>query len=372
MKDEGNLRRHPESFPDPELRPWIRRRLLNWFARYQRDLPWRRDRDPYRIWVSEVMLQQTQVATVIPYFERFVTALPTLADLATAPEAQVLRLWEGLGYYRRARNLHRAARLLVDHHHGRLPDDPAVLAGLPGMGRYTVSAILSQAFDRRLPIVEANSQRVWYRVFGRRDDPRRGPGHRWLWRIAEALLPARRGAGQFNQAVMELGALVCTPTAPACPTCPLRERCVSHRLGIAATIPPRPAPPRVVAVHEVCVVVRRGKRVLLVQRPDHGRWSGLWEFPHAPVTSGQSTSDSMFALTGIRMELGPELITLTHSVTHHRITLVCLRARYRSGRFRPSSYRQARWVTPEELGNYPVSSPQRRLAQAVIKEADAK
>src|SRR5262245_4650672 len=154
----------------PELRRWLARRLLGWFARQRRDLPWRRDRDPYRIWVSEVMLQQTQVATVIPYFERFLKAFPTLADLAAAGEQDVLRLWEGLGYYRRARDLHRSARLVRDEHGGRLPRDPAVLARLPGMGRYMVGAVLSQAFDRQLPIVEANSLRVLCRLFGRRDD----------------------------------------------------------------------------------------------------------------------------------------------------------------------------------------------------------
>src|SRR5262249_25470750 len=154
------------------LRRTVRRLLLRWFARHQRPLPWRCDRDPYRIWVSEVMLQQTQVATVVPFFERFLQTLPTLADLAEADEQQVLRLWEGLGYYRRARARPRAARLLAREHGGRTPDDPALLATLPGMGRYTVGAVLSQAFDRRLPILEANSQRVLCRLFGLRDDPR--------------------------------------------------------------------------------------------------------------------------------------------------------------------------------------------------------
>ncbi len=157
-----------------DWRSWLVRRLRPWFVRHQRDLPWRRDRDPYRIWISEVMLQQTQVATVIAYFERFLRAFPTLADLAAAEERDVLRLWEGLGYYRRARDLHRAARAIVVHHQGQFPDDPAVLDRLPGLGRYTCNAVLSQAFDRRLPILEANSQRVLSRLFGRAEDPRQG------------------------------------------------------------------------------------------------------------------------------------------------------------------------------------------------------
>src|SRR5437764_13384078 len=186
----------------------IRRRLLAWFDRHRRDLPWRRDRDPYRVWVSEVMLQQTTVAAVVPYFERFLAAFPTVAALAAADEQQVLKLWEGLGYYRRARHLHAAARLLADR--AALPDDPEVWADLPGVGRYILGAVLSQAFDRKLPIVEANSLRVLARLFGYRGDPREGVGKKWVWAAAEAVLPAKR-AGDFNQALMELGALICTP-----------------------------------------------------------------------------------------------------------------------------------------------------------------
>jgi A/G-specific adenine glycosylase len=347
----------------------LRRQLLSWFARHHRNLPWRHTRDPYHIWVSEVMLQQTQVATVIPYFERFLHRFPTLADLAAAPEGEVLRLWEGLGYYRRARDLHRAARLLVAEHGGAVPDDPAVVGALPGVGRYTVGAILSQAFDRRLPIVEANSQRVLCRVFGQRDDPRRSRVQTWLWKVAEALLPARR-VGEFNQALMELGALVCTPTAPRCSHCPVAAACTARRLGLQESIPPRAAPPEPVTVREVAVVVSRGPRMLLVQRPDEGRWAGLWEFPHAPLEAGETPDDAVARflpeLTGVQAEVGADLLTLRHTVTRHRITMVCVAARYLAGRFRPSFYRQGRWVRTGELASYPVSAPQRQLADAVV------
>ena len=231
------------------------------------------------------MLQQTQVATVIPYFERFLSAFPTLADLAAAEEQDVLRLWEGLGYYRRARDLHQAARAIVARHNGRFPEDPTAVRGLPGLGRYTCNAVLSQAFDSRLPILEANSQRVLSRLFGRAEDPRQGPARRWLWQAAEEILPAR-DVGAFNQALMELGALVCTPAAPRCSSCPLAGRCVARQLGQQETIPARTAPPQVSRVEETAVVVRRGPTVLLVQRPQGGRWAGLWEFPHGPLIDG--------------------------------------------------------------------------------------
>jgi A/G-specific adenine glycosylase len=350
------------------LRRWARRQLLSWFAGARRDLPWRRDRDPYRIWVSEVMLQQTTVAAVVPYFERFLDAFPDLARLAAADEQEVLRLWEGLGYYRRARDLHRAARLLAEGHGGHVPDDPAALRRLPGMGRYTLGAVLSQAFDRRLPVLEANSLRVLCRLFGRTDDPRRGPAQRWLWQVAEDLLP-ERGAGEFNQAIMELGALVCTPSEPRCDDCPLAARCVARRLGLQAQVPARPAPPPIIEVREAAVVVRRGDQVLLAQRPDTGRWAGLWEFPHGPLEDGESHEEAARRLAeqlaGLKVVLGPELLALRHGVTRYRIALVCFEARHLRGTFRSAFYRDGRWLPPERLTDYPVSSPQRRLAAAL-------
>jgi A/G-specific adenine glycosylase len=353
-------------------RRWLARRLLAWFARHGRALPWRADRDPYRIWVSEVMLQQTQVATVIGYFERFLQAFPTLAALAAAEEQDVLRLWEGLGYYRRARDLHRAARLLVERHGGRFPDDPVLLGELPGFGRYTTNAVLSQAFDRRLPILEANSQRVLSRLFARREDPRSGPARRELWRTAEEILPERE-VGHFNQALMELGALVCTPTAPDCENCPLAERCLARQEGLQESIPARSPAPATTFVQESAVVIRReggaGDEVLLVQRPPAGRWARLWEFPHGALAEGETHEQAagrlVKELTGLEADLRAELLTVRHAVTRYQITLVCFEAAYRAGAFASPFYVQARWLRPEDLGGYPVSAPQRRLARAL-------
>jgi A/G-specific adenine glycosylase len=342
--------------------------MLSWFTREQRALPWRRDRDPYRIWVSEIMLQQTQVATVIPFFERFLQAFPTVHHLAAADEQDVLRLWEGLGYYRRARDLHRTARRIVTEHAGAFPDDPAVLQRLPGMGRYTVGAVLSQAFDRRLPILEANSRRVLCRLFGRTEDPRQGPLQRWLWEMAETLLPQRR-VGEFNQALMELGALVCTPTAPRCDACPIADHCAARRLGLQEQIPARPASPPLVLVEEAAVVLRKGAQVLVVQRPEQGRWAGLWEFPHLPLQEGETHTAAaerlLGELTGLQGKITEELLTLRHGITRFRITLVCFGAVYRGGQFTFSFYRQAHWVEPGQLHTYPFSTPQRRLARSL-------
>ena len=352
------------------LRRRLPRRLLAWFARCRRDLPWRRDRDPYRIWVSEVMLQQTQAATVVPFFERFLQTFPTLTALAAADEQEVLRHWEGLGYYRRARDLLRTARLLTASHRGRIPNDPSALQGLPGLGRYTRNAVLSQAFDRRLPILEANSQRVLCRLFGRTGDPRGRPEQRWLWAAAEALLPSQH-VGDFNQAVMELGALVCTPTAPRCGQCPIAADCTARRLGLQEAIPVRARPPEPESVLEAAVVVRRGDQVLLLQRPAQGRWASLWEFPHGAVTPketpDQAAARMLPELTGFQADVGAELVTIRHGVTRFRITLICFEAAHLSGEFHSSFYQTAVWLTPLELSAHPVSAPQRRLAQVLTE-----
>src|SRR3954447_8975609 len=324
MKDPTPARPARRKAPDPQ----IATRLLAWFDSHRRDLPWRADRDPYRVWVSEVMLQQTTVAAVVPYFRRFLAAFPTISALAAADEQAVLKLWEGLGYYRRARHLHAAAKQLVAGHGGKLPDDPAVWAELPGVGRYILGAVLSQAFDRRLPVVEANTKRVLCRLFAQAGDVTSAPVQAWLWETAAAVLPKKR-VGDFNQALMELGALVCTPRAPDCPNCPLKTECLARREGVQERIPRRPARPAVVEVREVCVVARHRGRVLLARRPAGGRWANMWEFPRA-VLEGRQThaaaARQLIASLGLDAELGPERMTIRYGVTRFRMTMVCLEA----------------------------------------------
>lgn len=345
----------------------FRRRLLAWFDRHRRDLPWRRDRDPYRIWVSEVMLQQTTVAAVIPYFDRFMAAFPTVHELAAATEQDVLRHWQGLGYYRRARHLHAAAQRLAAL--PQMPFDEAIWASLPGVGRYILGAVLSQAYDAPAPVVEANITRVLCRLFGERRDPKSAEVVAGLWTKARELL-ARARPGDFNQAMMELGQRICRPIAPLCGECPVRASCLAFATQTQATIPLRPAAPTLERVREVAMVIRRAGRVLIAQRsPDADRWQSMWEFPQSQVVDGETHERSAerwcrLAL-GLTIRCGPELATSQYAVTRFRISMTALWATAR-GRLRCARhYSHALWVEPAALANYPMSTVQRRLAGLV-------
>jgi len=343
--------------------------LLAWYAESHRDLPWRRTRNPWAIWVSEIMLQQTTVAAVAPRFERFMLEFPTLADLAAADEADVLRLWEGLGYYRRARHLHRAARQLQAASNGCLPDAPETWAALPGVGRYILGAVLSQAFNRRLPVIEVNTIRVLCRLYGQSGDPRRSAVQHWLWETAERLLPRRR-CGDFNQALMELGALICTPATPKCQTCPMALHCTARRRGLQEAIPVRTRAEKVTEVREAAIVVWKRGRVLIAKRPERGRWASLWEFPRGEVQRNEELSQAanrlLWDLTGLQAVMQNHLLTVRHTIMQRRVRLECFEAKYREGTFRSSSYAEGRWIKPAQIAEFPVSSPQRRIAQALL------
>lgn len=377
-KNDAAPHARPCGFSPPWLRSF-RARLLTWFRRAKRDLPWRGTRDAYRVWVSEIMLQQTQVAAVVPYYERFVAALPSLADLAAADEQEVLRLWEGLGYYRRARQLHAAARLCVERHDGQPPRDYHSLRALPGIGRYTAGAVLSIAHDQRLPILEANTVRLLSRLLAFRGDPHGAAGQKLLWQAAEELLPARDGAGEFNQALMELGAVVCAPNAPRCDECPAAALCPTRAAGAQGEIP-RPKRPKVFEeVREAAVVVRRRGRVLVVRR-EGGRWGGLWDFPRFPLLAERGAArrralaDGVELLTGAKTLPGREIAVLKHGVTRFRITLVCYEAecaksspaaRHGAANGNGAAAHECRWVRPAELEQLPMSVTGRKLARLV-------
>lgn len=343
-------------------------RLLHWFDRHQRPLPWRANRDPYRIWVSEVMLQQTQVATVIPFFERFLNTFPTLESLALADEQEVLKLWQGMGYYRRARHLHQAARRLIQDFPEAIPSDREIWASLPGVGRYIQGAVLSQAFDLRLPILEANTKRVLARVFAHAGDLGAKPTQDWLWNKAEEILPKKR-VGDFNQALMELGALICTPRNPKCEKCPIVKQCRAFEEGLQETLPITSKKMLPTTVEEVAVVLRDGAKYLLCQRPEKGRWSRMWEFPHLALEPDETNVEAVKRLLqdflNLRARLGKELTVVEHTVTRFKIRMQCFEAKWLGGVFASPFYLDGRWIELSEVENYPLSVPQRKIVAAL-------
>jgi A/G-specific adenine glycosylase len=355
----------------------LARRLLAWYRRKARPLPWRADRDPYRVWVSEIMLQQTQVATVEAYFARFMAAFPTVRHLAAARESDVLRLWEGLGYYRRARQLHLAAQRIVAEHDGRFPDEAEAVRRLPGVGRYTAGAILSIAFDRREPILEANTVRLLSRLVVFRGNPHDAAGQRRLWQVAESILP-RKSPGEFNQALMELGSQICTPRDPPCGACPLQTLCPTFAAGLQAVIPVPKAKPTIEAVRQAAVVVRRrDRRVLLMQHAEGQRWAGLWDFPRITLDGEQGPSLDRRIAEAFRdrfaLEVGPgqHLATLRHSVTRFRITLECYAAecvrdggaKRSGGRGREHAESGIRWHAPAAIARLPLNTTGRKISR---------
>ena len=316
------------------------------------------------------MLQQTQVATVVDYFERFVAAFPTVADLAAADEADVLRLWEGLGYYRRARQMHKAARVIVDEHDGEFPADFDAVFALPGIGRYTAGAILSISRDARLPIVEANTQRLYARLTADRGDLTSAAGQKRLWKFAEEILP-RQNVGRFNQALMELGGEVCRPREPLCSECPVSGLCPTFAAGLQSKIPQTKKRPKVTDVREAAVVVRKGRRVLVRLRGNDERWAGMWDFPRFEIdaSSGAALKRELAAKvdeqTGVTIEANGVLTTIRHSVTRYRITLECHNAKHIRSKRRAGG--DLRWCAPAELEDMPLSVTARKIAKLLQK-----
>ena len=270
---------------DSRRRTRLRRGLLAWYAGHARKLPWRETADPYRIWISEIMLQQTTVPVVVDYFRRFIARFPTVVSLACAPLDDVLRLWEGLGYYSRARNIHKAAAMIVSEHGGQLPDDLNALMRLPGVGRYTAGAIFSLAFNRPAPILEANTRRLYCRLLAYGGDPRKTEGRRLLWDFATCIQP-RKEPARLNQALMELGATVCTPREPACNVCPVRSACGAFAAGVQNEIPRRASRLEITRLTEAAVAVCHKNRWLLRRCGPNERWAGLWDFPRFSLDEG--------------------------------------------------------------------------------------
>lgn len=372
---------------DSATRSRLRRNLKSWYAKRARSLPWRETGEAYPIWISEIMLQQTTVTAVVPYFEKFLTRFPTIHDLARAEQDDVLRHWEGLGYYSRARNIQKTAKQLVEESDGEFPRTVDGLMALPGIGRYTAGAILSFAFDIPAPIVEANTLRLFSRMLGYEDDPRASRGQKTLWAFAEHLLP-RKNVGPFNQSIMELGSLVCTPTEPDCPSCPVRSSCQAFALGKQEQIPRKAARPVITQVVEVSVAVNSAGRFLLRQNPEGQRWAGLWDFirfplgeseslvPESGLASGKSLARRFTAhvektveeQTGLRIQIERFLAEQKHSVTRYQIRLQCLVASAGDLSGFAESETQ-RWVAPADFESYPLSTTGRKLAKLLQQDA---
>jgi A/G-specific adenine glycosylase len=355
----------PDTTADPAARTrTIRRSLLAWFADNARDMPWRRTRDPYAIWVSEVMLQQTQVDTVIPYYHRFMETFPTIDRLASTHLDRLLKIWEGLGYYTRARNLHKAARAVVENHGGQIPDDLDALLSLPGVGRYTAAAVGSIAFGLAAAVLDGNVIRVLSRLDCIKDDPSKPKNRDKLWQRAEDLLDSAH-PGDFNQAMMELGATVCLPRNPLCLTCPIAAACIARARGLQDKLPVRKKaaklPLRVVAVG----LIWKSGKLLIDKRKPEGLLGGLWEFPGGKRLRGEKLTATIVREAkeelDIVIEPGRQICVVDHTYSHFRVRLHVFECRFVSGRVRCNSCDDFRWVRPQELDDYAFPGANRKI-----------
>jgi A/G-specific adenine glycosylase len=387
----------------------INQKLVAWFRANARDLPWRHARSPYRVWLSEMMLQQTQVDTVIPYFSRFLDRFPTLNDLAAAPIGDVLKLWEGLGYYARARNLHKAAIKIVTDLNGEWPRTVEGLLTLPGIGRYSAGAIASLAFGVRAPVLDGNVIRVLCRVFAIQRDPKDAQAREELWALAEALLPhppapspeiksrfqergsvasplqmtavsssgegpgVRREAGEFNEALMELGATICTPRHPRCDACPIAAHCEAKRLDLQDQLPIKTKRKPLPHFDVTAAVIRRNGRILIAQRPFGGRLGGLWEFPGGKVEAGESLPQCLRREIkeelGFRIKVGDFITAIDHAYTHFKITLHAFECTVVSGEPRKLGVEDFKWVRMGEMDRFAFAKTDLRIIEALKRVA---
>lgn len=349
----------------------LRQVLLNWYSEFGRDLPWRRSQDVYAIWVSEIMLQQTQVKTVIPYYERWLLAFPTIAALATASQQQVLKTWQGLGYYARARNLHRAAQQIMEQHNGVFPQQLSSVLNLPGVGRTTAGGILSAAFNQPIAILDGNVKRVLARLTALPVPTAKAINQ--LWQVSEALLDPDHPR-DFNQALMDLGATICTPHNPACLICPWMTYCEAQRLQLQSSLPMSEA--RAPLPHKsigVAVIWNEQGQILIDRRPQDGLLGGLWEFPGGKVEPGETIpaciKREIQEELGIEIAVGEPLITIDHAYTHYRVTLNVYHCRYIAGEPQPLACEEIRWVTLQEIEQFPFPKANVEIIAALKRQA---
>jgi A/G-specific adenine glycosylase len=354
---------NPSPLPVPELR----RSLLQWYQKEGRDLPWRQTNNLYAIWVSEVMLQQTQVKTVIPYYQRWLQLFPTVTALAQADLQRVLKAWEGLGYYARARNLHQAAKKIIEHHDGLFPEQLTEVLALPGIGRTTAGGILSAALNQSLAILDGNVKRVLARLIALPVPPNDALDQ--LWSLSETLLDPWQSR-DFNQAIMDLGAIVCTRSQPRCSHCPWQSHCQAYNKGIQTQLPLRkmsaPLPHKRIGV---AVVINDQNQILIDRRPSEGLLGGLWEFPGGKIEANETVEDcikrEILEEIGIEITVGKSLITIDHAYTHFRVTLYVHLCQYVSGTPRAIECEEVRWVTLEAIESFPFPKANTQIIAAL-------
>lgn len=352
-----------------------RTQLLNWYQQSGRNLPWRQTTDPYAIWVSEIMLQQTQVKTVLPYYPKWLIQFPTVQALAQADLQTVLKCWEGLGYYARARNLHKAAQVVCDRHGGIIPQTLEELESLPGIGRTTAGGIASAAFNLAAPILDGNVKRVLSRLVGLQHPPQRAL--KLLWQVSEELLDPV-SPRDFNQALMDLGATRCTPKQPDCEGrvsdsnngCPWVQSCFAHQHQQQHQLPMTEAHPPI--PHKqigVAVIWDDRGQVLIDRRPADGLLGGLWEFPGGKIEPQESVEDCIVREIkeeiGIEIEVGEHLITVDHAYTHFKVSLIVHHCRYVAGEPQTLACDEIKWVVPETLSDYPFPKANQRIIEAL-------
>jgi len=351
----------------------LQRYILDWFAQNARDLPWRKTYDPYHVWISEIMLQQTQMDRVIDYFNRWIARFPDIASITRASQEEILKLWEGLGYYTRARNIIQSAEILLEEFKGQIPADHEAILKLPGIGQYTAGAIMSIAFNREYPLVDANIARVFARIFNLDKPVKENTTQAFIWQKAQELIPRGR-AREFNQALMELGALVCLAKNPRCRICPVMADCQSHSLGVVSERPVLQEPPKTVFIEMATGILQKNGRLLIQKRKATGVWANLWEFPGGRLEAGETPEMALVReyLEETELAVGnlKKIITVQHSYTIYRVTLHCYFCSLLDGRHQPVLHgaQEYRWVTPQGLADYAFPAGHRKLIKHLHAE----
>jgi len=352
-----------------KFRKIFSRRLLIWYGRQKRQLPWRQTGDPYRIWISEIMLQQTQVDTVIPYYHRFLKAFPDVRALARAPLEDVLKAWENLGYYSRARNLHAAAKMIAREFNGQIPDTVEEIRKLPGIGPYSAGAILSIAYGKPLPAVDGNVRRILSRLFALRKPVHDAREQKELFELALSLVPEKH-AGDFNQALMDLGATVCKPKNPDCPACPVAKLCLACQTGLQDVLPLTRKTPRIPHRQAAAAAIRNSEgKLLVVRRPATGLLASLWKLPGGFVADGEKPKTELIHCVkeelGISIRAGEKLATVDHTYTHFKLTLSAWECTLWKGNPEALACQAWRWASEPDLKKLPMSRVDRMILAAI-------